>query len=163
MSGQAPITAGLTYTGSAYFKPLSVVRNVGVNIRWFNAALVYLDSTVGTQVPEVLSTWTRASATGVAPAGAVWADLEFDIVGLAEDHLVDASMLEKGYLRPYFDASLAPASNYMWSGTPHASVSNYYPRRDIKDYRLRTVLPDYVPAGITFQTYYGQTAPASSV
>ena len=81
-----------------------------------------------------------------------------------EVHWLDAVLFEQTeFVKDYFDASLFPPSDYLWSGTAHASISSMYPRRTLKDERLQTTLTDFVPAGVQFQTHYGETAPASSI
>jgi len=160
------VTEGTYYTGFFYMKPDSVARQGQAILKWYDAAGVYLSASSGSLTLEVLGEWTRAYVTALAPADAAFGALtaNYPTMGAGEVRYLDGAMVEETeFLRDYFDASLTPTTDYLWSGTTHQSVSNYYPRREIKDYRLRTVLPKYVPAGTTYETFYGATAPASSV
>jgi len=46
----------------------------------------------------------------------------------------------------YFDGSTPSyTSDFIWEGRPHASRSHHYHRRTIKSYRLRALLPQFLP------------------
>ena len=104
-------------------------------IQWLDASQVFLSqvkSQVGATNP---STWTDLSVTGVPPATAAFAVVQFGIDGLGprvigETFDVRHVVVEKATSGAYFDGSSAaiPASNpagtsYRWTGTPNASTS----------------------------------------
>lgn len=71
------VTAGQQYTVSAYFMRVSsadATVQVQVGVRWFDASGNTLSSTNSASVTVPVGSWSaRATVTGTAPAGAVWA------------------------------------------------------------------------------------------
>jgi phage tail-like protein len=162
------IIAEEPYTFSAYFlRAAGSARQVRVSVNWQTSGGAFISNVPGTAVTEVVGTWTRASLTSIAPPTAARAQVILQVDGTtvaSEDHFVDSVLVEQTeFVKPYFDASLYPPSDYLWAGTAHNSASHLYPRRTLKDDRLQTILPLHVPAGLDFATFYGVAAPASSI
>lgn len=64
------VPAGITMTGSAYWKPDSTVREVLVGLSWYDRDDNPIGSTVyGDPVAEVAAQWTRVSFTAQVPVG----------------------------------------------------------------------------------------------
>jgi len=104
-----PVTAGLSYTLSAYTKAATVARSVDYIIDWYNAGGGLISSsTSGTSTNSTL-TWTRATPlTATAPVGAVnaLAQIRFNSVAASEVHYLDAVLFEQATSGlPYFDGT----------------------------------------------------------
>lgn len=70
------VTAGVTYTLSAYMRAAALATTADVGIAFYDAAGVIIGAlTYGTAVTTTTTTWTRATYTVTAPAGAVTASL----------------------------------------------------------------------------------------
>lgn len=165
-AGGMTVEAGEAYTASAHVLPDTAVRNVRVDIVWYTDAGAVVSTSAGAAVTEVGGEWVRVSTTATAPGTAARAAVIVVAEGAAvgETHYVDGVLFEQTeFLKSYFDASLFPPSDYLWASTEHASSSFHYPRRTLKDSRLADVLPQYVPAGTTIQTHYGEAVPASAI
>lgn len=77
------VTAALQYTLSAYFMRVAsadATVQVQISLRWYdiNGNTLSTSASASTTVPTVGS-WARATVTGTAPAGAVWARPRFFI------------------------------------------------------------------------------------
>ena len=85
-----PVVAGQTYTASAYFYPGSTARIVNVYIQWYTSSSSST-TTTGSNVSEVANTWTQATVSAAAPAGALYARIGVNIssVGASEVHYID--------------------------------------------------------------------------
>lgn len=165
-AGGMTVEAGEAYTASAHLLPDTTARNVRVDITWYTDAGTVVSTSAGAAVIEVGGEWVRVSTTATAPETAARAAVVVVAEGAAvsEVHYADAVLFEQTeFLKSYFDASLFPPSDHLWAGTEHASASFHYPRRTLKDSRLADVLPQYVPAGTTIQTHYGEAVPASAI
>jgi phage tail-like protein len=166
-TGGFPVTPGEVYTASAYFRAGTTARNAHVRIYWYTSAGAAASTAfhAGAVVADASGNFNaRPFVTATAPANAAYAAILVHVASAAaaEIHYVDDLLFEQTeFLRDYFDGSLG--SDYVWSGTAHQSASNYYARRSLKDYRLQTVILDYMPAGTTHALRYGLIAPASSV
>lgn len=164
-----PVFPSEPYTVSAYFSAGTTSRQCRVGVQFYTAAGATVGGVVyGTQVANASGTtnWTRATVTTTSPATAAYASVLVEVLSVptGENQYIDGVMVENDdIVGAYFDGATLPTSDFLWSGTAHQSTSNYYPRRDIKDYRLRTVMAPYIPAGLTVATFYGSIAPASSV
>lgn len=68
------VTAGLPYTASAYLTRTGPDATVTVtaNIAWYGVDGTLLSTTTGSAATVTTSGWVRATATGTAPASAVW-------------------------------------------------------------------------------------------
>lgn len=149
---------GETYTLSAYF----LLDSGTFKPRLISA---YFDDTLDTLPDLPAGEWVRHSLVFTATAtGDADIYLTNGTSSAGATAYVDNVMVEKTeFLNPYFDASFAPAADYLWEGAAHGSQSFYYPRRDVKDVRVRLKLPEFTPAGVEVATHYGETVPASSV
>jgi hypothetical protein len=121
-----PVTAGQTYTVSAYLKHSVAGGTTVMNLVWVNAAGgTVLDDTHLGVTPA--TTWTRASQTRTAPAGAAQAQIRIYRTagegGGASPVSVyaDAVMLEQSStVNAYFDGSSTGA---LWTGVANLSAS----------------------------------------
>jgi hypothetical protein len=119
------VKAGSTYTASAYFRAVATPRNCVVSLDWYDATGTRISIVGGTPVANTTTGWTRASYTGVAPAGAVTAQIIAEVLApaSAEVHYIDAMMVNPGALAAYFDGATA---GYIWQGNAHNSASGDY-------------------------------------
>lgn len=159
-SAKMAVTAGSIYTASMHSQALSTnYRQVSMTIIWYNASNVEISRATGALITELAGTWVRPWVTAEAPALAVNAEIMVTIKsGLnGENHNLDAALFEQGELGTYFDAAVgSPIADYLWEGTAHAARSHYYGRRSIKNSRLISRLPDFLPAGMTLTTVFAQ-------
>jgi len=128
-----PVTAGLSYTVSAYTKAATVARPVDYLIDWVNSGGGVISSVVSGTTTNSTSAWTRATPfTAVAPAGAAYAYLQVRVnpVVPGEVHYVDAVLFEQATSGlPYFDGTYSDAytgytlTAQQWNGTANASTS----------------------------------------
>ncbi|HET7110121.1 MAG TPA: hypothetical protein VFI41_04575 [Gemmatimonadales bacterium] len=159
-----PVTPGLLYSGTAgVFKASGTARSVRTDILWYDAAGTQLAGAAGTSqgtaVPQTLGAWAQPVVTAAAPAGAATAALRPTVVaaGAGENQYIDGVLFEQGAGGGYFDASTgSPISDYLWEGTAHLSPSHFYYRRAVKNSRLITRLPEFLPAGTTFTLLYAE-------
>lgn len=88
-----PVKVGATYAGLASFsRGVATARSVRVKLEWRDSAGTVLGGTVtGASATEPASGFIQASASGVAPTGAVWGVLYAEVLaaGAAELHYVD--------------------------------------------------------------------------
>ena len=123
-----PVTAGLAYTFSAYFRrDYSTTRVTQLRLQWFNAGGTLIGSTIIVgQTPPAVNTWGRFSITQTAPVGTatVYIDIIVNSAIVGENIWVDGAMLEQSStLGTYFDGS---TTGYAWNGTPNASTSSTF-------------------------------------
>jgi Phage tail protein (Tail_P2_I)/Galactose oxidase, central domain len=160
-----PVNPGVSYTFSAYSRPITTARTVMLIVQFYSATSVFLGSTT-TQFTEVAGTFTRGAVQNqVAPAGAATATVQVVIVTPVntEQHAVSAVMVEPfGLLRTYFDSNFSPFTDYTFEGNPNLSISDYYPNLLAVVTRLTTALPEYIPIGSTFSLIIGQQALANA-
>ncbi|MFE1849849.1 hypothetical protein [Streptomyces sp. NPDC059489] len=79
--GQQPVTVGASYRASGWlFAPASMPGGAELNINWYDAAHIYLSSTINLVIPAS-GTWTYFDKSGVAPANAAWGNASFVISG----------------------------------------------------------------------------------
>ena len=67
-----PVTAGSTWTGSVYLSG-SAGATLTPQIYWYSQAGTLLSKTAGPAVSVTSGSWVRATVSGTAPTGAVWA------------------------------------------------------------------------------------------
>lgn len=154
---------GQYYTFSAYVISPDAARSFSLGLTYYNVNALPVPEVFSAPVVASTSEWTRLSLSVQAPAAAATGQVSVQATGLGagEPVYIDAAMVEPSeFLSEYFDGGSLPHADFLWANTAHESVSYYYPRREIKDYRLRTVLPDYLPLGRTYRTFYGQEHPA---
>lgn len=96
-SPYVPVTAGQTYTASVYFRAAATPRTVSLYFRWFNSSNVQISQFQGGFQTDRTTGWTRATFTGVAPAGAVSASVLPYVNGMVanEVHYVDGLQIEQ--------------------------------------------------------------------
>lgn len=117
----AAVPAG-TYTLSAYVRSASFAISGNVYIEWLNGVGGVISDTAGTPYSAPLSTVTRVSITGVAPANTATCRLILDGVNFSVN-VVDITMLlieQVGVLDTYFDGATAGAT---WDGVAGSSAS----------------------------------------
>lgn len=160
-----PVIEGGLYTASAYnTKPSGTARNLRADIIWYDQAGAVIGSPVlGTEVAQVVGSWAnRPAVSAVAPSGAKTAAVKVTVVaaGAGEQQFFDGAMFGPGGLADYFDGSTVmsgtPIADYLWEGSVNNSRSHYYHRRAVKNSRLVTRLPDFLPSGMTFTPLYAQ-------
>jgi hypothetical protein len=121
------ITPGGTYTFSAWVKT-TTSHPLSIDLRWKDSAQTILSDTI-VSVSPVVGTWTRVSATAVAPTGSVaflQPMIRIYAAHTATTFFVDDALVEyAGYVGTYFDGSTAASGDftYAWAGTVNASMS----------------------------------------
>jgi hypothetical protein len=123
-----PVTAGETYTFSAYVLP-DVAGDYDASIQWHDAADA-LVSLTGGPAAAAQGGWVRLTVTGTAPAGATKVRLAVRPLGalaVGKVYRIDQALFEKAATAgPYFDGFTAPALGWTttWTGPDYASTSN---------------------------------------
>ena len=99
-TGAIPVTAGNTYSASAWFRSQVSVRSCQVAILWYNQDGTFNNFVLGTGVNDSTSAWTQATvASAVAPAGAYFAIPQAVVnatAAAAEIHYVDEILFNAG-------------------------------------------------------------------
>ena len=94
-----PVTAGLAYSASAYFRSAVTSRQPTINIQWYDRKGIYLsDSALGTSPATNTSSWTRGSvANQIAPTNATYAriQIQYPTMVSGEVQYFDALQLEQ--------------------------------------------------------------------
>lgn len=123
-----PVVAGRTYSWGIWVKQ-SQALSLATRITWSDAAnaLVSSSSIVGT-TPAVDS-WTRVTSSGVAPAGAVWAQVEARVVnisGMINGYTLtaDEAMMVEGTTLPDYADGDSPG--WKWTGAANITESVGY-------------------------------------
>ncbi len=123
-----PVTAGTRYTVSGYVRASVALTGAYIDVLLFNSSGVQVFD--GPQNPEAVAanTWERLSASFVAPAGAVRAQVRVVIPqALASGTVARASalMLYPGdFTTAYLDGGCSLTGyTFAWTGTAHASTS----------------------------------------
>ncbi|MDE2104390.1 MAG: hypothetical protein KGL39_44540, partial [Patescibacteria group bacterium] len=94
-----PVTAGTSYTASAYFLPATTVQSVFMGIDWYTSAGAVISTPTGSSVSEVSGQWVQASFTDTAPATAAYARVVVEVTSASaasEVHYVDNVALTAG-------------------------------------------------------------------
>lgn len=126
--GAGSLTAGTTYTASAYVRS-SKDQTMRPQLTFRDASNVTVGTTLnGPAVSVTANTWTRLSISGVAPAGAnsalmtAYAHTGGSFWQPGDTLDGDAAMLTEGSsLATYADGSTS--TDWVWNGTAHASSS----------------------------------------
>jgi general secretion pathway protein G len=125
----SPVTAGKTYTLSAYIRA-SVVTNHKAFIQWRDGTGTQIGASInGAEVSVPINTWQRLPVTATAPAGAVsvvyvWGPYPSSgspasVAGQTLDF--DGMMItESASAQTYADGT---SLNWVWNGTPHSATS----------------------------------------
>jgi prepilin-type N-terminal cleavage/methylation domain-containing protein len=125
--GTVSVTAGETYTFSAYIRP-SVTTSTGVIILWRNSSGTTMSENASSFSGHSANTWARRSVTATAPAGAVTVNLHMGAgSGGVQDAYLDstAAMFTVGSNTPnYADGN---TENWVWNGTVNNSTSTGRP------------------------------------
>tara|TARA_R110000868_G_scaffold391456_3_gene661629 strand:- start:183 stop:2114 length:1932 start_codon:yes stop_codon:yes gene_type:complete len=145
-----PVTAGLTYTLSGYVY-LSTSRDCDAQFVWYNSSGAVTGTTVdGTDTPCVAGVWSRVSATGTAPAGAVSVRITFRMINAVIGDTMNCDWLlfqNASSANNYFDGTQAAArpgytvTSQQWNSTVGYSSStvtwgldsSYIPSDDVLD------------------------------
>lgn len=153
-----PVTPGRLYTASLSFRAVTAARDTQLFINWFDAAGAYISTVTGTVVPDSTTAWVRPSVQDVAPANAAYGQVVPKVLaaGAGEVHWVEGLLFEAGDLGPFFDGTTAPIADHLWEGAAHLSRSHRYYRRAVKNSRLVTRLPEFLPAGTTVTFLYAE-------
>lgn len=128
-----PVTAGTAYTASIYARDVNTSRNWAVYIEWRTASSV-VSTTTGVFTAINTTSWARLSATGTAPATAIFARVYAISQSAATNGTkaqFDAAMMNTGStLLTYFDGSTTSTAQnvYAWAGTAHNSTSTFTQR-----------------------------------
>lgn len=120
------VVAGRTYTAQARVRMSTATpRALRLRLQFLDGSGVQVGTVAVGDTATIGSAWTRITATGTAPAGAVTA--RFFVVNndasvvVGDAWHIDAAMLEEAATASdYLDGDTAGAS---WSGTAHASTS----------------------------------------
>lgn len=110
----SPVVAGKTYTGSLWVRP-SAARQLRADIVWYTAAGAVISTAPGTAVAGGVATWQRVSVSGVAPATAAFAAVQYTSTDStnADTVYLDGVRIEEG----------TGAAAYRWTGAENASAS----------------------------------------
>lgn len=122
-ASRTPVTAGTTYSFSAYVRSAATSRLVDIVANWYDAGGASLSTTSGTQISTSTSAWVRPTHTVAAPALATSVVIQVRLASVvsSEVHYVDGLLLEAAASAgTYFDGSTTNAS---WTGTANASTS----------------------------------------
>ena len=110
---RVPVAAGQVYTGLLSLRGVTA-RSVRADLAWFDVSGNYLGSTTGPVSTEVAGTWTQATVSGTAPAGAVSAQLVanvFAVAGASEFHYLDRAGIFAGvYTGVWSPGGVAPVA-----------------------------------------------------
>lgn len=137
VSVNVPVAAGTSYTASIYQNP-SFATNLAIFISWLDSGGAQISATSASLgIASPAGVWTRHSATGVAPAGAVNALFVFgpyNTPGPVSSPATpsgatidwDNCLIEPtNALTNYFDGSFAASGDYTynWQGTVNGGIS----------------------------------------
>jgi phage tail-like protein len=159
-TGGMPATPGRFYTGSVSLRGATVARDAQLFLNWFTDAGAYISTSAGEVAND--AAWQRLSVQATAPATAAFAQVVPKVyaAGAGEVHWLDGALFEPGAGGAYFDGSTVmsgtPIADYLWEGSANNSRSHYYHRRAVKNSRLVTRLPDFLPSGMTFTALYAE-------
>jgi len=128
-----PITAGVTYTASAWLRISNATgKPHNVTLAWYDAANALVGSDFNAGVSLTSGIWFKTSITATAPVGATQIIMIFDIDGstpvwaVGETADLSGVLLEASpVLGTYFDGSTPGADDFInsWTGTANASAS----------------------------------------
>jgi hypothetical protein len=126
-----PVSAGLAYCFSAYFRANTTPRSCQVRADYYDTAGAVISTTTGSTVTNTTTGWTRASWTGTAPTTAVTARIYCVVVssGVGEIHYIDGVLFEQSAtVGTYFDGSTYANGDLTvgisaWTGTTNNSTS----------------------------------------
>jgi hypothetical protein len=139
-----PVTPGVTYTGLGSSNACQVVRSTKLSITWVNSSGTVLSTTTGSPVTNTLASWTQATVSGTAPAGAAYAYLTATVSatgGANEFHYWDAMSFAAG------TSTTWQPGGYAGLGTATFSVS--YPGTAFAEPTWQLALN--VPSGVAVQ------------
>lgn len=78
-----PVTAGLSYTASAWVRGGTQTSNTYVFVSWWTAGGAFISEVAAANAGTSTSAWTQISGTLVAPAGAAFAAIHLRSLGMA--------------------------------------------------------------------------------
>lgn len=111
-----PVTAKVTYSARAgFFADVAPSRSCNLKITWYDYSGASLGSVTGANITDTTPTWTIATVSGEAPAGALYAQLTATVVanaGAAERHYIDAIALRPGTDTSFVAGGTAPLKGY---------------------------------------------------
>ena len=103
-----PVTAGLSYTASAYSMAATTPRLFDVLIEFFNSAGGTISVPESADITNTTTGWTRQSVTATAPVDAVTCRMSVRMLSVlvGEIHYIDGALFEQSSsLQEYFDGS----------------------------------------------------------
>lgn len=160
---------GNSYTFSGYFvmsadNNPTIAQQIYLGIKWYDSShtFIFEDLSELETLPFAATGFVRSHVTATAPLGAAYAvvDILWPYPTAAGYGIImDSLMFEKSsFANDYFDGNYgyADSADLVWEGVANQSRSHYYRNRGAIYYRLKATLPDYLPTGATFATYYAQ-------
>jgi len=126
------VTAGTSYTFSAYTKSPTSARLVDFLVSWYDNSGTYLSDTESADFTNTTTGWTRITytVTAIANSFSCTPSIRFFNTVTGEVNYIDAVLVEQASSAlPYFDGTYADAySGYTlteqaWNGTVDASIS----------------------------------------
>ena len=89
--GGIPVTGGATYPFKAWTRAATTARLTQIRVDWWDAAGVFISTTLGTSTSDTTTGWTALSETFVAPSNAAYARRQLLVINPAagEVHYVD--------------------------------------------------------------------------
>jgi hypothetical protein len=168
-SNYMKVYEGNSYTFSGYFvmsldgSP-TIAQQIYLGIKWYDSSynVLFEDLSELNTLPFSAGGFNRLYVTATAPLGAAYAVAEVlwpYPTAAGYGILMDSLMFEKSaFANDYFDGNFgyADSADLVWEGTANQSRSHYYRNRGAIYYRLKATLPDFLPTGSTFATYYSQ-------
>lgn len=141
-AGAGVVEPGAFYVGSLHVRVPDRDQRMQGGVAWYNASEAIIDIEWGEEsvLTASATTFSRVTASGIAPAGAVrGAPVVRDVSGTdwaawqgGDSFYMDGAMLTLNLLFPYFDGSYADSIydtneyDYQWLGAPNASQSVRY-------------------------------------
>ena len=168
-SDYTKVYEGNAYTFSGYFVMSNdgsptITQQIYLGVKWYDSSynFIFEDLSQLETIPLATGGFQRSHVTATAPIGAAYAVV--DILwpyptAAGYGILMDSLMFEKSsFANDYFDGNYgyADSADLVWEGVANQSRSHYYRNRGAIYYRLRATLPDFLPTGSTFATYYAQ-------
>jgi len=121
--GSIPVTAGRTYTYTAWLKP-SVTAPTGLIIIWRNSSNATISEGVGAFSSQTANTWQQRSVTAIAPSGAVTALLHMGgSAGGADGATMDGTGLMFTEGSSTYNYADGDSTDWVWNGTANSSTS----------------------------------------
>jgi len=124
----ASVTAGTTYTHSAYLRSSDGQGNAVMRVRYVDAANNWIGGSILSPGQSLAGgQWVRPTVTATAPAGAVRVQIHTLQEGTVPTHAIGDTLDGTGLMvtdgATTYNYADGNSSNWVWNGTAHASTS----------------------------------------